>query len=157
MATEPWKIEVDHEAVSLLVGSLNRKLSDMTPFFEGVGQILVDSIHRNFEEGGRYSEVGDWRGGGEKWEPNAPATLKKKKGPKVLFEQGHLFDSVNYAADSYGVAVGSNLAYAAIHSFGGKAGRGLLVNIPARPYLVVQDEDLEDIDALGAEFLNGGL
>jgi phage virion morphogenesis protein len=39
----------------------------------------------------------------------------------------------------------TNVIYAAIHKFGGKAGRGKRVNIPARPYLQMTDEDMEEI------------
>ncbi|TSA12012.1 MAG: phage virion morphogenesis protein, partial [Deltaproteobacteria bacterium] len=41
-----------------------------------------------------------------------------------------------------GIIIGTNVIYAAIHQFGGKAGRGRKVTIPARPYLMFQDEDI---------------
>ena len=40
--------------------------------------------------------------------------------------------------------IGSNKEYAAIHQFGGMAGRGRKVEIPARPYLpLTTDGDLQ--------------
>jgi phage gpG-like protein len=41
--------------------------------------------------------------------------------------------------------IGSNETQAAIQNYGGQAGRGRRVTIPARPILVVQDEDIEDM------------
>jgi hypothetical protein len=41
--------------------------------------------------------------------------------------------------------VGTNVVYAAIHQMGGQAGRGGRVKIPARPFLMVQDEDWREI------------
>ncbi|VEH67135.1 Mu-like prophage protein gpG [Rodentibacter pneumotropicus] len=41
--------------------------------------------------------------------------------------------------------VGTNEPYAAIHQFGGKAGRGRSVTIPARPFLVLTPQDEADI------------
>ena len=43
------------------------------------------------------------------------------------------------------VEVGVSPVYSAIHNFGGKAGVNKSVDIPARPFLVVQNEDLEQI------------
>ena len=41
--------------------------------------------------------------------------------------------------------VGTNEPYAAIHQFGGKAGRGRKVDIPARPFLALTPQDKADI------------
>lgn len=41
--------------------------------------------------------------------------------------------------------VGTNEPYAAIHQFGGKAGRGRKTTIPARPFLKLTPEDESDI------------
>jgi len=49
--------------------------------------------------------------------------------------------------------VGTNVVYAAIHQFGGKAGRGRKVTIPARPFLKLTDEDLEKILQTVEEYL----
>ena len=49
--------------------------------------------------------------------------------------------------------IGSNLEYAAIHQLGGQAGRNKSVEIPARPYLKLTDEDFEEIIAATQNFL----
>ena len=112
----------------------------------------------------RFAEQADWHG--STWEPNAPDTLanyvreggaknfKKdgslsKRGQTVLagkkILQGHTGNLRQYAfsyeasADSLTFGPwGNGLdAYAAIQQFGGQAGRGLSVYIPARAYLPV--------------------
>ncbi len=45
------------------------------------------------------------------------------------------------------------MIYAAIHQFGGRAGRGHAAKIPARPFLVVQDDDLEEIKEIILDYL----
>lgn len=41
--------------------------------------------------------------------------------------------------------VGTNEPYAAIHQFGGKAGRNKRAEIPKRPFLTLTEEDKEDL------------
>ena len=75
----------------------------------------------------------------ESWKPLSPATLRRKKGSLKLVESGHLKRSIQSHSDlrQKSVSVGTNLEYAAIHQFGGRAGRGHKVNIPARAFLPV--------------------
>ncbi|QPJ63713.1 MAG: phage virion morphogenesis protein [Candidatus Nitronauta litoralis] len=146
------------------------------------GEIGLASITKNFEVGGRYSEAGSWRGGDKKWKPLSIVTLlggeafgekgkgkfRKKKdgsltkrgqkrldGKKILIGQGNLLNSISSKADIDSVQWGTNMIYAAIHNFGGKAGRGKKVDIPARPYLVLQDQDLDEMTAVLDDYLTG--
>jgi phage gpG-like protein len=52
--------------------------------------------------------------------------------------------------------VGSNVIYARIHQLGGRAGRGHKSLIPARPFLVVQDEDMEILKQMVVDHITGG-
>jgi phage virion morphogenesis protein len=45
--------------------------------------------------------------------------------------------------DEATVEVGSSMAYAAIHQFGGKTGKGHRTTIPARPYLGLSERQKE--------------
>ena len=49
--------------------------------------------------------------------------------------KGELASSITSCYDYESAIVGSNKVYAAIHQFGGNAGRDKKVQIPARPYL----------------------
>lgn len=155
MATPDFEISIDDARLQARLRRLDDRMTNMTPFFEEVGEIIRTSVVKNFEEGGRYRSPGDWRGGSRKWRPLSVVTLARKRGKKILIDSGALLNSINWQADRQGVVIGPNRVYAAIHQFGGKAGRGHKVTIPARPYLVVQDEDLEQINDVLEDYLLG--
>jgi phage gpG-like protein len=50
-------------------------------------------------------------------------------------DANNIFD-IKTSAFGFDVIYGSALPYAAIHEYGGRAGKGLKVNIPKRPYLL---------------------
>lgn len=60
---------------------------------------------------------------------------------KILTLSARLRKSIHYQAAKDSVVIGTDAVYAAIHQFGGKAGRGRKVSIPARPYLGISDAD----------------
>ncbi len=155
MADPGFTIEVDDSKLKEILKKLDTRVRNLQPAFEEIGELLVTSIVKNFEVGGRYSRSGDWRGGSNKWQPLSLVTLEKKRGKGILLESNNLLNSINWQADSGGVEVGTNRIYAAIHQFGGKAGRGKKVKIPARPYLVVQGEDLSQINEVLGDYLLG--
>ena len=51
--------------------------------------------------------------------------------------------------------IGTNVVYSAIHQFGGKAGRGKKVSIPARPFILLQEEDKKMIVEELAKYIFG--
>ena len=77
---------------------------------------------------------------GTPWAPLKQRYARRKRYNKdtVLTLRGYLRSYIHYqvmGADA--VEVGSNQKYAAIHQFGGMAGRGKKVEIPARPFLPI--------------------
>lgn len=169
-------IKIDDADVAALFKRLHAKVSDMTPVMEVIGQIVRTSVVGNFEEGGRYSEPGNWRGGNKRWAPLSISTLfagrnsrfagkrgrfkkgaeEQFKGRMTLVDTARLRNSINVDAGRNKVEIGTNVKYAAIHQFGGKAGRGKKINIPARPFLVVQDEDIREINSVLKRYLTEG-
>ena len=86
-------------------------------------------------------------------------TLAKKQGGRILVGKGFaggLLGSIHYELGENLVYVGTDKIYAAIHNFGGQAGRGRKVTIPQREFLMVQDEDVEEIHAGLADYLMQG-
>jgi len=90
---------------------------------------------------------------GTRWPSLAEATLLRKRKKfghdKILQQRGLLAqtlkaDTANATKDYIGV--GSSMAYTLIHQFGGKAGRGRKVTIPARPYLGVSAKEKEALE-----------
>jgi phage virion morphogenesis protein len=83
------------------------------------------------------------------------SAINRALGRKILTRDGHLGDSITAKSSSQYAEWGTNRIYAAIHQFGGKAGRGRKVTIPARPYLGVNDENAADILNLLADRIEG--
>lgn len=103
---------------------------------------------------------------GKKWVPSIRAA---EEGGKTLVDTARLRNSIRARADSSGFAVGTNVIYARRHQFGdkhpvtirAKKKRGLRfkiggrwitkqrvrVQLPARPFLGVSKDDLEEIQS----------
>ncbi len=123
-----------------------RQCKNISPILHEVSMQLENTTQESFEK--ETSPFGD------KWTPLSKQTLKHKKGSKILTESSILQNSINSRAKlqqtktstqgsaSGIVSIGTNLEYAPIHQFGGKAGRGLKVNIPERPFLPVKDNEI---------------
>lgn len=81
------------------------------------------------------------------------------RGVQILRDDGFLLGSVSSlsAVGSIGhvtrdeATLGSNLVYAAIHQFGGMAGRGHKTKIPARPYIGHRPENIPRYEKVFAE------
>jgi len=77
---------------------------------------------------------------------------------QILMDRGSLLRSIHHRATDDMVEAGSNLVYARIHHFGGMAGRGHQVSIPARPWALIQDpEDKEDFREILEDYFMGPL
>ena len=86
----------------------------------------------------------------DKWVDLAESTkkqrTKQRKWPgQILQVEGKLAASISTYYDNDSAVIGSNLEYAAIHQLGGQAGRNKSVEIPARPYLFLTDDDYDEI------------
>ena len=133
------EIQLDKEELQQALNQLADKTSDLRPLMKNIAAILEDSVEENFEQEGR-----------PKWEMLKPSTIKQrkkiKKWPGMILQvsQGGLASSITSYYDENSAVVGTNKVYAAIHQFGGKAGKNKQVEIPARPYLKVgYEEDAE--------------
>lgn len=157
--------------------ALRAKLTDMRPLFEEIGNIVMRSIEKSMQLNGRTSgEGGDpWEGGAEKWPDLEDVTKKLREKRKtwpgqILRDSGQLAASIHKEVFESSVVVGTNKEYAATHQFGARRGEFGAVTrtskkgktwsqalpwgeIPARPFLNVQDEDWEEIDATVLDYL----
>ena len=86
------------------------------------------AVAQNFKQGGRP----EW------------LALKYRSGIP-LNDTGALRQSIDELSDNDTARVGTNMVYAAIHQFGGWAGRNRKVYIPARPFLQLTNEDKQDL------------
>lgn len=157
--------------VQALLRRAGAQLDDPTPLLREIGAALVQTTRERFDTmtdplGKKWAahsadtQIG--RLGGTKRVYTKKMRFRKGVAEKldklrILFRQGHLRHSVTARASRTGVEVGTNLAYGAIHQFGGKAGRGRKVTIPARPYLGLSAVDEDKIVGLAQSYLGGVL
>jgi len=98
---------------------------DLHPALEEIGQLLVDSVHGTIDTEGH----GDW---------DPPA---RDYGHPLLYDTGTLYNSIYYTAAGDSVTVDVGVSYGRFQNEGTS-------RIPARPFLVLQDEDLLAIEEI---------
>lgn len=137
-----------------IIDIAKRTASDLKPAMAAIGNLVTKSVKQNFREEGRP----------DKWQQS-----RKPKG-RTLLGTGALMKGIHYELDNDGTAVTVKTGpqkYAAIHQFGGNTGAHDIVarnrkalrftvggltlyrksahhpgaNIPARPYMLLQEED----------------
>ncbi|MEW5821690.1 MAG: phage virion morphogenesis protein [Cyanobacteriota bacterium] len=138
--SDPIEIKVDNAEILKALKRLSEKTQNLRPVMKNIAGIMMDSVEENFAQQGR-----------PKWKDLAEVTKKQRrkegKWPGMILQksQGGLVDSISSDyGDDYAI-VGTNKKYAAIHQFGGPAGKKKKVNIPARPYLSLGDDAVKEI------------
>jgi phage gpG-like protein len=108
---------------------------NFTNTMEKVARHLELSIKRNFAEGGRPQE----------WQ------IKKDGSPSHLYISGALFNTIGFEfGESYAEAGAMTLLpYSWVHQagFSGVKKNGVFMNMPARPYVMFQEEDFDFIES----------
>lgn len=162
------RIELDDAKAQAALSDLAQRGADLRPLMQELGEYLTETTKQRFQT----STAPD----GSRWQPNAPATylayLGKSKGSfgktgritkagaarasgkkPLIGETGSLSRQIYYRADARSVEISSAEDYSAIHQFGGQAGRGRKVTIPARPYLGLSNDDQAAISEIAASYL----
>jgi phage virion morphogenesis protein len=140
------RVEVKDAAVQAALGALLARAGDLTPAMDEIGGALVASVLARFETGAAP--------GGAPWIPSRRALAE---GGQTLVKSGRLRASITHLAGPDSVTVGTNVVYAAIHQFGGRAGRGRKTALPARPFLGLDAGDEAEIVRILREHLVGGV
>lgn len=149
-------------------GDLIARGANMLPLMQDLGEFLTETSKQRFQT----STAPD----GSRWKSNAPATYlaylsafkssfgkdgritkrgATRAGAKkpLIGETGRLGNEIAYSATDTSVEISSGQVYSAIHQFGGQAGRGLSVTIPARPYLGISASDEAGIADMAGAYL----
>lgn len=162
------KVELEMAEAAETFRKLAAAGANLRPLMQEIGEALAETTKQRFQT----STAPD----GTSWAPNAPATYDNYLGAfkgsfgktgrltaagagramskkPLIGESGRLSREIYYRADNNSVELGSALAYSAIHQFGGQAGRGKKVTIPARPYIGLSAEDQAMIRESAAAYL----
>ena len=141
MDDDSLQLNVDNKEVTEALLNLAKRTENLRPLMKSIAGIFASSTEENFKNEGRP----------DKWTDLAEVTKKSRekinKWPgQILQVEGKLAASINTYYDNDSAVIGSNLEYAAIHQLGGQAGRNKSVEIPARPYLKLTDNDYNEIN-----------
>ena len=134
------EIKIDNKNIERKLLELAQKGENLRPLMKNIAGIFASATEENFKNEGRP----------DKWTELSEATkkqrTKQKKWPgQILQVSGQLASSISTQYDDDSAIIGSNLDYAAIHQLGGQAGKNKKVEIPARPYLKLTDDDFNEI------------
>ncbi|MDX9746360.1 MAG: phage virion morphogenesis protein [Syntrophales bacterium] len=160
------KVDIQDRAVRDALAELARRGRDNREMMLDIGEVVRTSVEDNFEAQGRP----------ERWKQSGRVV---REGGQTLSKSARLRRSFTVAAENGCVTVGTNVECAAIHQFGGKTKPHTIVprpgkalywpgaahpvrvvkhpgsDIPARPFLMVQDEDWEEIRHIAFNYLTG--
>lgn len=144
-----------------------RQLSDLTPLMRRIASSVEEATRIRFTQG---------KGpGGVPW---APSQRARETGGQTLIDERRLINSITSRSDATTAEVGTNVIYAGTHQFGAAQGEfGAAIgrtkpsekrpksqdffvplpfgDIPARPFLGIDEGDEREIGALVDEFLAG--
>ncbi len=148
-------IEVNSKSIQDYLNQAQRKLGDLTPLMKTISETMHTAVQRNFQTEGARLPGGKWQ---ELAEPTKKERAKVGKWPgSILQVNRNLLGGISPDHDSTTAVVGSNMpfktGYAAIHHFGGKAGKNKKVTIPARPFFELTDEDMGDVEQDAIDYL----
>jgi len=146
-------INFDDSEVREFLAGLKARMEDTRPLMAILGEVGLTSIQRNFEVGGRPA----------RWKRLADATIKQRqkqnKWPgKILVRKGFsggMLGDINYKATRDKVVWNSHKIYGAIQHFGGQAGKNKSSTIPARPYMLLQEQDLNEMKNSVLDYVMG--
>lgn len=155
------RVDVINDQITAAFVQAARKLDDLTPLMQEIGEYLLESSKENFRTGSAPD--------GTPWAPRSPVTLaayeargERPKGGPLVGVSRALSTTITYEAGPDSVEWGSNMIYAAVMQFGaaqgafGATARGSPIpwgTIPARPFLGIGADDEAEITDLIAEHL----
>lgn len=141
------EIKIDASQLNAELDRIMQRLQNPSTLMAAVAQSLESQTQQAFYQQGQP--------GGEKWSlaastiaqrsvgrkgknpepPSWPGPILNRSGGRGLL--GSVMSGSTASTASVGAGSGKSAKYAKIHQFGGQAGRGRKVTIPARPYLPI--------------------
>lgn len=155
------KVEFKYQVIAEALGEVSRRLSDMTPIHQSIGEYVVEITKDRFKKGIDPD--------GNAWTPKKQATIDryKERGDgnrpdPLIGPSRRLSSEIAQYADAQGVETGSALEYSGVMQNGAKQGafgrdkRNHPLpwgDIPARVWLGLSDEDEAAIIDIADEHL----
>lgn len=114
-----------------------------------IEQVIRTSIEDNFRVGGRFGNDNVYGGGSNRW---APISTRESQDPRILVDTADMLNSLDVRVEIFD---GKLLVTASVRPFYGRFHEEGTSRMPARPFLVIQDEDIETIAEVIAHHLGG--
>ncbi len=129
----------ENQSVEGIFTILAERMSDTSPVFDELGEIMIESIQTNFEQGGRP----------QKWKKSKRAIAQSGRTLIDKGASGGLLGSLHRIPDPKKAIISAGKVYAAMMHFGAAKGQfGTVIpwgDIPARPFMMFQSEDIPEI------------
>lgn len=138
------QVEITNSDVNRALQRQLDSLTDLRPALEDIGEYLLLQTRSRFDR--------EQTPQGRPWADISPAWKKQKqkegRDRGILHYTLALRDLITYKVTARTLSVGSARPYAAIHQFGGQAGKGGRSTIEARPFLGLSSDDRQEIIAI---------
>jgi len=156
------RFTMDFSKINSVLGKAVSAINERQEMADTIGGQLVNATTERFDKGITPE--------GKSWKESARAEAEDGQ---TLADTGRLKNSIVYEASPVAVAVGTGVEYAAIHQFGGtikpKRAKALKfmtptgwvtakkVTMPARPYIGINQEDIDEAAETIRLFMERGL
>lgn len=161
-------ISIDDSRVMNRLNRMAAKGESLRPLMRTCSEIMCREVEKNFAAGGRPTA----------WKETARS---RRDGGKPLTRTARLRRSITADSDDVSARAGTNVKYARIHQLGGKTKPHIIrarnkevlswpgarhpvravnhpgSNIPARPFLVMTDDGMRQIEKSAEDYFMGGL
>lgn len=121
-----YEVIVEDKEVQAMLNRLLERTGDLSEPMEDIARLLANETEEAFLQ--ERSPFGD------AWLP-----LKSGRQGKILQDTGQLAAGIDASSGSDYAELTAGKVYAAIHQFGGQAGRGRKTTIPARPFMPIDE------------------
>ncbi len=120
------------------LSGLAERLSDLSPALMRAGELVYASVMDNFASQGRP----------KRWDPLKPETVRRKGHGMILIDTGRLIGSITWKISRDSVTVTATVPYADQQQDG-----SLFSGLPARPFLIIQGEDISKVVSLFESYI----
>ncbi len=159
-----FKLSLKDTGAGKAVQQLAENIERPQKMLQEIGVVMLSSVQQNFQEQGRPI-------------PWVPSRRAIEQHGQTLRDTGRLMNSITMKVYENSVSVGTNVSYAGLMHFGGIVVSGKHIGwrilkpgtkktftkrsvflkagtkIPARPFLMLQSEDIETIKQIGYDYL----
>ena len=149
---------VDTRKLEQSISDTMGRMTDLSGAWDVVGEVVLGAVEDRFQAQGEPTG----------WPGLADSTKAQRRGEgdaaRMLQDNGILKGSITAEKkagyyeerSSDELTIGTNVVYAAIHNFGGQAGRGRMTTIPQREFTNMLPEDVDEIAATIDDYIKQG-